>query len=401
MTGHRFLKSRKVVWLMALLFPLQLWAMSGREVPRFSLLTCGPGEEIYTLFGHTALRMQSPGQQLDLVFNYGIFNFHTPNFALRFALGETDYLLGVTEYDRFLAQYAWEGRWVKEQPLQLDSLASVRLAELLSENYQPQNRMYRYNFFFDNCSTRPRDLVEKALQGRVRYAEEMEQPQVDMTFRTLIHRYSEGHPWSRLGMDLCLGSEADRPISLRESMFVPLVLEQIFSSASVVGTNGESHALTADENCLLDASDRESGMEWPTPMACSLMLLVLVAVLTGWEWKRHRKLWGVDALLLTAAGLSGCILAFLTCFSSHPAVAPNWLLLLLHPLHLLAMPWVVWSEIRGRKNLYMQLLSAVLIFFMLFWGIIPQDIPLAVLPLALCLLLRCSTHIIPLFKKQE
>ena len=380
-------------WMLLLLLPLRLLAAE-REVPRFSLLTCGPGEEIYSLFGHTALRMQQSDSKVDLVFNYGIFNFHTPHFVLRFALGETDYLLGATEYKRFLAQYAWEGRWVKEQPLQLDSASALRLADLLSENYLPENRMYRYNFFFDNCSTRPRDLIEKALQGRVVYAEPMDEPQEQLTFRTLIHRYSEGSPWSRLGMDLCLGSEADRPVSRREAMFVPLLLEQAFAEAHVAGVDGGICSLTKEEQTLLEASECEQGGAWPTPMTCSLMLLALVAVLTGWEWKRRRWLWGVDALLLTAAGVAGSILAFLVCFSSHPAVSPNWLLLMLHPLHLLAMPWVVWSEIRGRRNGYMQVLSAILIFFILFWSLIPQNIPLSIVPLALCLLLRCSRHVI-------
>lgn len=379
--------------LLLWLLPLPVAATTATPVPRFSLLTCGPGQEIYSLFGHTALRMQLPEQGIDRVFNYGIFNFHTPHFVLRFALGETDYLLGATNYDHFLSQYAWEERWVDEQPLQLDSVAAQRLYHLLSENYRPENRLYRYNFFFDNCSTRPRDLVEKALEGSIHYADEMEEPQADLTFRTLIHRYSEHHPWSRLGMDLCLGSEADRPISRREATFVPLVLEEVFAQATICPAGQEPRPLTSDRQPLLtDAAPESADTLW-TPLTCACLLLVLVAGATLWEWRQNRRLWGLDLLLLAAAGIAGSILAFLACLSSHPAVSPNWLLLVFHPFYLLALPWVIWSDIKRRKNLFMQVVFAELIFFILFWGLIPQVFPLSVLPLALCLLLRCGKHV--------
>ena len=124
---------------------------------RISLLTCAPGEEIYSLFGHTAIRYENPSQGIDVVFNYGLFSFNTPNFILRFSLGETDYQLGATDYAHFAAEYAFFGRSVWQQTLNLTEREKAELIRLLQENYRPENRVYRYNFFHDNCATRPRD----------------------------------------------------------------------------------------------------------------------------------------------------------------------------------------------------------------------------------------------------
>ena len=128
-------------------------AADGHDSIRISLLTCAPGEEIYSLFGHTAIRYENPSQGIDVVFNYGLFSFNTPNFILRFSLGETDYQLGATDYAHFAAEYAFFGRSVWQQTLNLTEREKAELIRLLQENYRPENRVYRYNFFYDNCAT--------------------------------------------------------------------------------------------------------------------------------------------------------------------------------------------------------------------------------------------------------
>lgn len=113
---------------------------------RVSLLTCAAGGEIYSLFGHTAIRYENYTRGIDAVFNYGMFNFNAPNFIFRFALGETDYQLGVTDYEHFAAEYNYLGRDVWQQTLNLTEEEKERLITLLTENYRPENRVYRYNF---------------------------------------------------------------------------------------------------------------------------------------------------------------------------------------------------------------------------------------------------------------
>ena len=156
---------------------------SDNDSIRLSLLTCAPGEEIYSLFGHTAIRYEDPANGIDAVFNYGLFSFNTPNFILRFSLGETDYQLGATDYARFAAEYAFDGRSVWQQTLNLSKEEKAELIRLLQENYLPENRVYRYNFFYDNCATRPRDKIEESIDGKVIYPAE---PQDGSRYRTSI-----------------------------------------------------------------------------------------------------------------------------------------------------------------------------------------------------------------------
>lgn len=370
---------------------------------RISLLTCAQGGEIYSLFGHTGIRYQNFSKNTDIVFNYGMFDFGAPNFIFRFALGETDYKLGITRYEHFAAEYNYLGRDVWQQTLNLTAAEKERLFGLLEENYRPENRVYRYNFFYDNCATRPRDRIEKAIEGTLQYADNMADPQPDVTFRHLLHKYSEGHPWSRFGMDLCMGSRADQPISRRTMMFVPFYVQEFFSTARIIDKEGNARPLVSGEEKIIitgmtDADHRTGGI---TPMQCALLLFILVSAATIYGIRRHKTLWGLDLVLFFCAGAAGCVLAFLALFSQHPAVSPNYLLFVFHPFHLFCLPWMINRVRKGRKSRYMALNCLVLTLFILLWAIIPQRIDLAVLPLALCLLIRSGSNVIIGLKFRE
>ena len=236
------------------LFVLFAWAsfygqpISKGDSIRISLLTCAPGEELYTLFGHTAILIEDFQHQTSVVFNYGIFSFNTPNFALRFALGETDYMLGAEDIISFVSEYTFDNRQVEQQVLNLNGEEELRLIGLLSENYLPQNRTYRYNFFYDNCATRPRDKIEESIKGHISYPDLTEGHIV--TFRDVTRKFSEGHPWARFGFDLCLGSQADLPITSREMMFVPFYLRDAFAQAQIV-SGQQNKPLIISSNTLV------------------------------------------------------------------------------------------------------------------------------------------------------
>ena len=370
------------------------WADS--DSIRISLLTCAAGEEIYSLFGHTALRYENYTRGTDVVFNYGIFDFSAPNFVLRFALGETDYRLGTSSYERFIAEYSYLGRDVWQQVLNLKQDEKVRLVKLLEENYQPENRVYRYNFFYDNCATRPRDMVEKAISGKLVYAEDMDTPQQGTTFRDILRQYSAGHLWSRFGMDLCMGSKADEPISRRVQMFVPFYVQSVFSKARIQDEQGGLRPLVVEERKVVEVESHPASgwLDRFTPqwMSCLLFVLTLCCTLYG-VW-RGKSLWGIDLVLFLAAGLAGCILAFLTLFSQHPAVSPNYLLFVFHPFHLLCLPFFLPRVRRGLTSRYMIANFVVLTFFIVSIAVIPQRFDLAVLPLALSLLVRSGGNLL-------
>lgn len=364
-----------------------------QDSAKCSLLTCSAGEEIYSLFGHTALRYEDPARGIDVVFNYGMFSFGVPHFALRFALGETDYQLGVTDFRRFAAEYQWDERDVWQQTLNLTSREKQRLWEALTENYRPENRTYRYNFFYDNCATRPRDRIEACVDGRVEYAAAQDSTATVCTWRDLLHRYTEGHPWARFGIDLCIGSRADKPASYREQMFVPFYLQQYLRGACIVSEQGDRRPLVGEEVKVVDAAhtaQEESLL--PSPMQAALLLWAGVTVLSIYGVRSRKSLWALDGLLFGTAGVAGCILAFLAACSQHPAVSPNWMLLVLHPLHLFCLPCVLIRVKKKRLSRYMAANGVVLTLFIVLLAPIPQFIPPAVLPLTLCLLVRCASN---------
>ena len=388
---------------------LMLWmagmqaGAAGEDSLRISLLTCGAGDEIYSLFGHTALRVEDRTTGRDVVYHYGVFDFDTPNFALKFALGETDYQMGMTSYKRFLSEYAWLGRSVEQQVLDLTPEEARRLADRLAENYRPENRVYRYSYFYDNCATRPRDQVEQAVEGHVDYGRDMESRATGQTFRSIMRHYAEGHPWSRFGMDFCLGSKADEPVNLRETMFVPFNVRDYFATAQIAAPDGTTRPLTRPTETLVPSPDTRTPQEDQgfTPLRAALLLFAATAGATIYGLKRKRPLWGIDAVLFAAAGLAGIIPAFLVLFSQHPAVSPNYLLLVFHPLHLLCLPWMLRRVSQCRRSRYMAANFTVLTLFILLWAVIPQRFDLAVLPLACCLLVRSGSNLVLSCRKQN
>ena len=365
-----------------------------------SLLTCGPGQEVYNLYGHSAIRVRNEATGVDYVFNYGIFSFNTPNFVMRFTLGQTDYQLGVQYYEDFVYNYEWQGRFVHEQVLNLSTEVKLKLAMALEENYKPENRMYRYNYFYDNCSTRPRDMIEKAVNGEVIYTEDMNTPLEGLTYRGLVHEYAKRNAWSRFGIDLLLGSEADKPISRRASMFIPFLLEQYFSTAQRTDLQGNRSSLITEEHTIIEQDESD----WPsptpfTPMRVFLLLFIVVATLTIWGIRRRKSLWGLDLVLFAAAGIAGCIIAFMVAFSEHPAISPNYLLFVFHPLHLFCLPWILRKVKNLQRSWYMGTNAVILTLFIIFWALIPQKFPIEVLPLASVLLVRSISNLILSYRK--
>jgi hypothetical protein len=340
-----------------------------------------------------------PSKGIDVVFNYGVFSFDAPNFALRFALGQTDYMLAAEPYAYFDAEYSYSKRDVWQQTLNLTLDEKLRLASLLEENMRLENRTYRYSFFYDNCATRPRDKVEQAVGSAISYGRLLKEGET-MTFRDIIHQYTEGHPWSRFGIDFCLGSKADKPISEREMMFAPFYLEKAFSGATLA--DGRSLVSQRVKKQNGSAMARQTDV-WDvlTPLRTSLLLFIVVAAATIYGIRHRRSLWWIDIVLFAAAGLAGCVVAFLCILSEHPAVSPNCLLFVFHPLHLLLLPAVVYAEIKHKTSPYHVLNIVVLTLFIVLYSVIPQRFDFAVVPLALCLLIRSLSNLTLTHKKSE
>ena len=362
---------------------------------RVSLLTCEPGRAIYELYGHTAIRVENLRTGADWVFNYGVFDFDKPHFVWRFALGRTDYTVGVAPFDRFAHAYARDGRGIKAQTLNLTQTEAARLVQALEGDALQPGWTYRYNFLYDNCTTRAVDQIARCVEGRVEW------PAADttLTFRRIIHQFADANAWDRLMQDLVLGTEVDAPIGLRQQMFSPVYASRFFDGAVVAGSDGSRRPLVARSEWVVPGVPPVGHPYLIGPLAVFVLLVVLTAGVCLWE-QRHRRVCRLfDDLLLLLQGLAGCIVAFLFFFSLHPTVGSNYLLIILNPIPLIYLPWMIYKSVKGRKDLYHVGNAVVLTLFIVFWWLIPQKITLVIVPLALSLLVRSVTRLLVTSKK--
>lgn len=363
---------------------------------RFSLLTCAPGTEIYSLFGHTAIRYENYTRRIDVVFNYGMFSFNTPNFIFRFVAGETDYQLGITPYSYFEAEYAMRGSSVYQQVLNLTQSEKERLLTILENNYLPENRIYRYNYFYDNCTTRARDKIEECIEGKVVYPDSLS----GKSYRSIVHEFTAGSPWDEFGIDLCLGAEADKEINKRQQMFSPFYMKYYASNAYIVDAGGTRRPLILDETKIVDVEPEEVQPGFIlSPLMCGALFLALCVVMAWGQWKTQRIWWGWDIVLYGLQGLAGCIIAFLFFFSVHPTVGSNWLLILFNPIPLLYLPFMVYKAVKRKKDYYHVGNTVYLTLFITILPFCGQEFNLTVLPLALGLLVTSASHVLVWNKK--
>jgi Domain of unknown function (DUF4105) len=187
------------------------------ESIRISILTCAPGDQIYSIYGHNAIRIIDSNKGTDMVYNYGTFDFDTPGFAIKFMRGKLPYVLSIADYYDFLDEYKYYKRAVTEQVLYLDTSQKQKIIQYLDLNMQPENRAYKYDFFMDNCATRLRDIINKNVSN----FDWDETKASGKTFRQMIKEYQQAMPWTNFGIDLIIGAPADRKTTLSEEAFLP------------------------------------------------------------------------------------------------------------------------------------------------------------------------------------
>lgn len=355
-----------------------------------SIITCMPGSQIYELEGHTALRIKMP--HADLAVNYGVFDFDAPNFVYRFVKGETDYLCAAYDFSHFLNSYSRQGREVVEQVLNLSSEQKKRLTDLISENLQPENAVYRYNYVKDNCATRPLAIVEKAIGDTVTFSQQTGEALPYTTFREAMRHYHADYPWYQFGIDLALGSGIDYPVSIREKTFAPVALNQLLADATVDG-----RPLVASTSVI--SPSRPGGGPLPStsvfisPMAVSLVVLALSVWLTIRNLRSLTISRWFDSILFGLTGLAGLLLTFLIFVSVHEATSPNWLYLWLNPLALIV-PALCWLKRCKKIVLCYHFVNFVLLSALgVLWWVLPQSGNPAFIPLIAAVYIRSAAHI--------
>ena len=359
---------------------IQSNAMDSVEV---SLLTCSPHEEIYSLYGHTALRWHDLRSNEDLAFNWGVFDFRKPYFVLRFVFGLTDYELGTVPMKYFTEEYRNVGSSVTEQVLNLTVEEKQRLFMALLKNYEPENRIYRYNYFYDNCSTRPRDIIEQCINGKIEYAERED---FTPSYREMVGVCTRNHPWATFGNDMLLGVKADMATDRRQQEFLPEHLLYDFDRAQIYA-NGEYRPLVKERRTIVPPGVQVIEPDFIfSPTECAAALLILSIVIIAFEWKRKKTLRLWDSLLMVAQGLVGLLL-FVMLFSQHPTTSTNLQILLFNPLPFFFLPAVA----RDRSTRWWLILTILFVLFMI--GSLFQHYAVGMHIVALCLLLRSAIHL--------
>ena len=327
---------------------------------RVSLVTCSPGTEVYEVYGHTALRVEIPSLGVDVAVNYGLFSFEAPNFVWRFIKGETDYVVGTIGYPIFEREYTSRGSSVTLQTLNLSAEEKERLVYLLNENLRPENREYRYNFLYNNCSNKAASKVEEALALPLA---EIESREEGITYRDILHEYTQDYPWLQFGIDYLLGFEADRLITPREQMFAPEYL-QYYTAHSELSGDSLNYPYVIEEQVIeaLVSQDEVSHFML-SPVQMMILLILFVAVVCTLEILLEHRQWWLDVVLLSLQGIMGCVVAFLFFCSEHPAVGSNLHVIYLNPLPLLFMPFIIYSTVKRRVSPLYYVLALLMVLF--------------------------------------
>ena len=361
-----------------------IYAIESYDSLQISLLTCAPHDQIYSLYGHTAIRLKDTSEGYDIVVNYGLFDTSAPHFVLRFVFGLTDYCMGISSFELFRQEYAYYGSEVSQQTLNLTQEEKASIMEAIRVNALPENLVYRYNYFYDNCTTRARDMLVNHLSGKVHYKSDIDEK---ATFRQFVHSCNVNHPWARFGNDILLGIQADFPTTRQEQQFLPRNLKRDFSNADIVMDDGSTRPLISEEIVVIPPGEQTTESGFPlSPTACAMILLAVAIVLTIAEVLKKANPWIFDMLLMISTGLAG-ILLFLMLFSVHPTVRVNLQLLLLNPLPLFFI-YPVTKRMRKRQpHTWWRIWATLIILFLI--GRFFQQYAEGTLILALTLLLRC------------
>jgi hypothetical protein len=350
------------------------------------LITCAPGTATYSVWGHSALRVVMPGTGADIVYNWGVFDFSTPNFAWKFAKGRLNYMLGAYSWNSFLQDYMMENRSVWAQEVNLEPVEKLRLMLLINENMKPENRFYRYDFFYDDCSTRIRDLIEKILGSKLIYPpDEMKNAP---TFREKISEYTRNYAWLRMGIDFLMGTPGERKTTFREEMFLPDDLKDNLSQAVINRDRKMIPLLQNAETVLEFPAPQPANPFYTGPMFIFTLVFVIVTVLSV-VFKKSVWLNYLDIALFLFFSILAILMIFFGFFTDHDQMRMNLNILWFNPFIILCLASLVW----GREGLawfrVVFFLSILIVPVML---IAPGIINTSFVPVVFILMVRSSAR---------
>ena len=356
---------------------------------KISLLTCTPGEELYSTFGHSALRVIDSNSVTDHVYNFGTFNFDDPGFYLKFVRGQLKYYVNIEEFQDFKFGYITENRGITEQNLNFTAAEKIIIHRALIENKKEENKFYMYDFFFDNCTTRLRDILVKYHQPKPLLPAVMP---TTYTFRNAIHQYLDGNNmlWSKFGIDILLGAPTDAVMTISQQQFLPENLMKAVDSTK----NTELVSSSKNLYVLSESNIKKSFFTPFVLFASVLLVFVLLSLFKNTITQNILKL--LDSFLFFSVGLLGLLLVFMWVGTAHIMTKNNYNLLWAWPMHIVY-AFFIHKSSRGVKT-YSMLLCIFLVLLLCTWFFLAQKMNNALLPLIVLMIWRAASSI---HKKQK
>lgn len=372
---------------LTLFFSSQSFSQADSCHLRVSLLTCTPGEELYSTFGHSALRVTDSASHDDIVYNYGTFNFDEPGFYTKFIRGKLLYYLSTEDFESFKNDYQQENRGIIEQVLNLNCTEKYNILMMLQANLMAENRFYKYDFLFDNCTTRLRDLVEKVSDTSIHFGNVSHSKK---TFRDLIYEYLDHNdkPWSKLGIDILLGSPTDAVMKPRQVMFLPDYLMKTFDSTTI-----DSRPLVSEKRQLFELNLSPVTINYFTHPLFIFSGIFLLIVLLSFSKNMFLKrlLIAFDGFMFFITGLLGILLIFMWFGTDHLMCKDNFNLLWAWPTNVLA-AFYIHSKKRPAIKYFMIYAVFNLVLFAC-WFFLPQHLNPALIPVIAILIFRSLFYI--------
>lgn len=356
------------------------------EYTEVSILTIGPGDNLYDKFGHSAFRISDETTETDLVFNYGVYDFDTPNFYTKFARGKLLYKLAVSDYDSFLAGYIAQDRWVEEQVLDLNYAEKNKVFQFLLNNAQPENQYYKYDFFYDNCATRIRDVLKSVLGEELNYKDNLASE--GFTLRELIQKNVYWNSWGSMGMDIAIGAVVDKTATSWEYQFLPEYVSKAAADASL--SRGQiTRPLVSETRKIYDTPERhDKGNFFTSPLFVFGLLGLILIIITLKDWRSGHRSRSLDAILFLITGLVGLILTLLWFATDHSTTAYNYNLLWAFPFSLLFFLHISKNQPKRWLQRYVFFLLLLLLLMTIHWLTGVQVFAVSMLPLYIGIAIR-------------
>ncbi len=349
-----------------------------------SVLTIAPGASLNDAFGHNAFRVKDPLNNLDKTFDYGRFDFEAPNFYLNFARGKLNYSLGTSNYYDFLSFYVRQNRTVKEQVINLSYEEKQKLYDFLINNYKPENRGYLYDFFFDNCATKIKDVANISLNNTINFNTPKEYKEA--TFRTLIQNNLNRNSWGSLGIDICLGSVIDKNATAEEHMFLPENIYKFFDNALIKNSEKqlvkESRVLYAQKEIL------KSNTFFTSPLFILGIIGALILFITYQDSQKKKQSVWLDTFIFSITGIIGVLLLLLWFATDHKDTHQNYNLLWACALNIFIIQQLFRKKVSTWFIKYLKFLIILLCLLTLHWIIGVQVFAIGLIPLLIALLFR-------------